>query len=68
MNTGKTEYMCIEAEEGELQMENGKVIKACNEYKYLGVLFDKEGKDDRALNGAFCSRDISCTRKNIYTY
>lgn len=83
VNIDKTKYLCVGSEENDihLTMENNQKIKACQDYKYLGVTFDKTGTDDkeitsriiqakraiRCLNNILWSTQISNKRKfNIY--
>jgi len=64
-----------------LKLDKGREIEFCQEYKYLGVIFDTGGTDDKeirsrvkqarkciaCLNGILWSEDIRKERKlNIY--
>lgn len=40
MNSDKTEFYSISIRQEE------KIIKACNEYQYFELMYEKEGKDD----------------------
>jgi len=77
MNLNKTNYLCI----GEMHSNQDSEIEFCQEYKYLGVIFDTSGTDNKeirsrviqarkckaCLNGILCSKDIRKERKfNIY--
>lgn len=82
MNLQKTQYLCVGADQQEnLMLEHGDEITVCNDYKYLGVIFDKSGTDDKeirsriiqarkainCLNGILWSKEITKQRKyNIY--
>jgi hypothetical protein len=79
MNIQKTKYLCVEAETSNTELDNGKKIKACKEYKYLGMVFDQQGTDDAdikfkiiqtkymigCLNGLFWSKEIDKKEGNI---
>ena len=49
MNIAKTKYLCIGSDQTAIKLDN-EYIQICNEYKYLGVTFDKSGKDDNEIN------------------
>jgi hypothetical protein len=64
-----------------LKLDKDKKIEFCQEYKFLGVIFDTSGRDDKeirsrviqariftaCLNGILWSKDIRKERKlNIY--
>lgn len=83
MNIDKTEYLCIgtDLNDTDLNLNDNKTIRTSSKYKYLGVLFDKSGKDDleikerimkgrkviSCLNSILWSKTISKKRKyNIY--
>lgn len=81
MNIQKTRYLSIGTESQNLQLNDSDIIKACEEYKYLGITFDKTGTDDKeirsriiqakkaigCLNGILWSRQLTTHRKyNIY--
>jgi hypothetical protein len=74
----KTKYLCIGETHSNLKLDKNSDIESCQEYKYLGVIFDTRGTDDKeirsrviqakkciaCLNG---SKDIRKERKlNIY--
>jgi hypothetical protein len=60
-------------------MDNGDIITGCTEFRYLGTMFTKDGRDTKnishrvtqarkiigALNGAWCSKNITRNRKNM---
>lgn len=81
MNIQKTKYLCIGNEKSNLQINETEIIEGCDEYKYLGVVFDRTGTDDKeirarisqakkgvsCLNGILWSKHINKKRKyNIY--
>ncbi|XP_030761326.1 uncharacterized protein LOC115886365 [Sitophilus oryzae] len=49
VNIAKTKYLCIGAQEGNLNLDNGHEIKQCQEYEYLGITFDNTGTDGREI-------------------
>ena len=73
--------MCIGEEHSNLKVGKDNEIELCQEYKYLGVIFDNSGTDDKeirsrviqarkciaCLNGILWSKEIRKERKlNIY--
>jgi hypothetical protein len=81
MNLNKTKYLCIGEKHSNLKLDKDSEIEFCQEYKYLGVIFDTSGTDDKeirsrviqarkciaCLNGILWSKDIRKERKlNIY--
>ena len=81
MNLNKTKYLCIGQTHSNLKLDKDSEIESCQEYKYLGVIFDTSGTDDKeigsrviqarkciaCLNGILWSEDIRKERKlNIY--
>jgi len=81
MNLNKTKYLCIGQTHSNLKLDKSSEIESCQEYKYLGVIFDTSGTDDKEissriiqarkciarLNGILWSKDIRKERKlNIY--
>ena len=59
INTGKTKYLPIGAELSSVHLENEE-IEACNDYTYLGVIFDTTAKDDKEIK-----KRISQARRKI---
>ncbi|XP_030765767.1 uncharacterized protein LOC115889832 [Sitophilus oryzae] len=49
MNIAKTKYLCTGSDQTAIKLDN-EYIQTCNEYKYLGVTFDKSGKDDNEIS------------------
>jgi len=81
MNLNKTKYLCIGETHSNLKLDKNSEIESCQEYKYLGVIFDTSGTDDKeirsrviqarksiaCLNGILWSKDKRKERKlNIY--
>ena len=76
MNLNKTKYLCIGQTYSYLKLDKESEIEFCQKYKYLGVIFDTSGTDDKeirsrviearkciaCLNGILWSKDI---RKEI---
>ena len=76
MNLNKTNYLCFGETHSNLKLHKDNEIEFCQEYKYLGVIFDTSGTDDKeirsrviqarkciaCLNGILWSKDI---RKDI---
>jgi len=81
MNLNKTKYLCIGETDSNLKLYKDSEIEFCQKYKYLGVIFDTSGTDNKeirsrviqarkcvaCLNGKLWSEDIRKERKlNIY--
>ncbi|XP_030746812.1 uncharacterized protein LOC115875485 [Sitophilus oryzae] len=49
VNIAKTKYLCIGAQEGNLNLDNGHEINQCQEYEYPGITFDNVGTDGREI-------------------
>jgi hypothetical protein len=73
VNLNKTKYLCVgETTHNNLKLDKHKEIEFCQVYKYLGVIFDTSGTDDKeirprfiearkciaCLNGILWSKDI----------
>jgi hypothetical protein len=77
MNIAKTKNMPLGTDTNYLDLDNGDITTGCTEYKYLGSIFTKDGRDTKnirhrvtqvrkiigALNGIWCSKDITKKRK-----
>ena len=76
LNLNKTKYLCIGGTHNNLKLDKDNEIELCQEYKYLGVIFDNSGTDDKeiisviqarkciaCLNGILWSKDIIKERK-----
>jgi len=75
MNFNKTKYLCVGGTHNNLKLDKESEIEFCQEYKYLGVIFDTSGTDDKeirlrviqarkctaCLNGILWSKDIRRT-------
>ncbi|XP_044760299.1 uncharacterized protein LOC123317755 [Coccinella septempunctata] len=81
VNIQKTKYLCVGGEASDLTMNDGKIITHCQNYNYLGVIFDSTGTDNHeierrittakkaisCLNGILWNKNITKRRKfNIY--
>jgi len=81
MNLNKTKYLCTGERHSNLKLDKNSEIESCQGYKYLGVIFDTSGTDDKeirsrvkrarkciaCLNGVLWSKDTRKERKlNIY--
>jgi hypothetical protein len=81
MNVNKTKYLCIGKMHSKFKLDKKSEIESCQEYKYLGVIFDSSRTDDKkirsrviqerkciaCLNGILWSKDKRKERKlNIY--
>ena len=76
MNIAKTKYTVLGTDTNYLEVDNGDIITGCTEYKYLGSIFTKDGKDTknirhrvtqaRKVNGIWWSKDIKNQKKTIY--
>jgi hypothetical protein len=81
MNMNKTKYLCTEETHSNLKLDKDSEIESCQEYKYLGVIFDTSRTDNKeirsrviqarkcieCLSGILWSKDIRKERiLNIY--
>jgi len=79
MNLDKTKYLCTGETQNSLKLDKDNEIEFCQEYKYLGVIFDTSRTDDKeirsriiqarkciaCLNGILWSKNIRKERKLI---
>jgi len=49
MNLNKTKYLCIGETHSNLKLYKDSEIEFCQEYKYLGVIFDTSRTDDKEI-------------------
>ena len=49
MNFNKTEYLSVGGTHNNLKLDKDNEIEFCQEYKYLGVIFDTSGTDDKEI-------------------
>jgi len=49
MNLNKTKYLCIGETHSNLKLDKDSGIESCQEYKYLEVIFDTSGTDDKEI-------------------
>ena len=81
MHLNKTKYLCIGEMHSNLKLDKDNENELCQEYKYLGVIYDTSGTDDKeirsrvmqarkyiaCLNGVLWSKGIRKEGKlNIY--
>jgi hypothetical protein len=78
-NIVKTKYMSVGTDTNLLKMDNGDIITGCTEFRYLGTIFTKDGRDTKnvrhrvtqarkiigALNGVWCSKNMTRNRKKM---
>ena len=71
INIAKIKYMSLGTNINHLEMDNGDIITGCNEFRYLGSIFTKDGRETKnihhrvaqarkiigALNGIWWSKD-----------
>jgi hypothetical protein len=48
-NLNKTKYLCVGETHSNLKLDKNSEIESCQEYKYLGVIFDTSGIDDKEI-------------------
>jgi len=81
MKLNKTKYLCIGEMHSNFKLYKNSETESCQEYKYLGVIFDTSRTDDKeirsrviqarkciaCLNGILCRKEKRKERKlNIY--
>jgi len=49
MNIAKTKYISLGTDTNYLEVDNGDIITRCTEYKYLGSIFTKDGRDTKNI-------------------
>lgn len=49
VNMSKTEYMCIGGTQQDMTLEDGRTLKSCSKYKYLGLSMTNDGTLDEAI-------------------
>jgi len=49
MNLNKTKYLCIGGTHNNWKLDKDNETEFCQEYKYLGVIFDTSGRDDKEV-------------------
>ena len=79
MNIAKTKYMSVSTDTDHLEVNNGDIITGCTEFRYLGTIFTKDGKDSKnirhrvtqarkiigSLTGVCWSKNITRNRKKM---
>jgi len=61
MNLNETKYLCIGETHSNLKLDEDSEIEFWQEYKYLGVIFDTSGTDDKEI------RSTCNTSKEMYS-
>jgi len=49
MNIAKTKYMSVSTDTDHLEVNNGDIITGCTEFRYLGTIFTKDGRDTKNI-------------------
>ena len=49
MNIAKKKYMSLGTDTNHLEMDNGDIITGCTEFRYLGTIFTKDGRDTKNI-------------------
>jgi hypothetical protein len=49
MNIARTKYMSVGTDTNHLEMDNGDIITGCTEFRYLGTIFTKDGRDTKNI-------------------
>jgi hypothetical protein len=71
--------MSVATDTNHLEIDNGDVITGCTEFRYLGTIFTKDGRDTKnichtvtqarkitgALNGVWWSKNITRNQKTM---
>jgi len=79
MNIAKTKYMSLGTDTNHLELDNVDIVTGCTEFRYLGSIFTKDGRDNKnirhcvtqaqkiigALNGVWWSKDVTKNRKKM---
>jgi hypothetical protein len=52
MNLNKTKYLRTGETHSNLIFDKDSGIESCQEYKYLGVIFDTSGTDDKGIRSS----------------
>jgi len=79
VNIAKTKCMSLGTDTNHLELDNGDIITRCTEFRYLGSMFTKDGRDTKnirhritqarkiigALNGVWWSKDITKNQKKM---
>ena len=45
VNIAKTKHMSLGTDTNHLELDNGVIVTGCNEFRYLGSIFTKDGRD-----------------------
>ena len=49
MNLNKVKYLYVGETHSNLKLDKDSEIESCQEYKYLGVIFDTSGTEDKEI-------------------
>ena len=49
MNNANRKYMSLGTDTNHLELDNGDIITGCTEFRYLGSIFTKEGRDTKYI-------------------
>ena len=74
--------MSVGTDTNRLQVDNGDIITGCTEFRYLGTIFSKDGRDTKnirhrvtqarkiigVLLGVWWSKNITTNRKEMIYY
>jgi hypothetical protein len=50
MNIARTKCMSVGTDTNLLEMDNGDIITGCTEFRYLGTIFTKDGRDTKNIS------------------
>ena len=65
MNIAKTKYV-LGTNTNYLEVDNGDIITGCTEYRYLGSIFTKDGRDTKHIRRRVTSTENNrCTKWNM---
>jgi len=69
MNLNKTKYFCNGETHNNLKLDKDGEIEFCQEYKYLGVIFDTSGTDDKEIRSTVIQarKCIACLNRILWS-
>ena len=47
MNLAQTKHLSLVTDTNHLELDNGDIITGCTEFRYLGSIFTKDGRDSK---------------------
>lgn len=66
INLNKTEYMCVGGMNQDIRLDDGTLIKGCDNYTYLGTKMEKTGKSEEMISSRINNaRKITGTLNSI---